>query len=234
MPPAPQSPYQTPLYPWGAPPPAQPEKSRVGLMLGIIGGIFLLIVALLATLIVVGKKIDSTYPRAEFALTVPKALDGRFKLARDDSPTLGRTLQRSWRLSWDAKAVHGVAAVYYPDSGDHQGQLVVMGLYGRFKNTDLVRAHVLADSDTRTSRAKLVVAPRDVTPSGSRIKVSCEVLTRTWTDGLTLTYPVCAWVDGNTWARVADMTHDTMVNVDLKASARTTLRIRSEMVKPVR
>ncbi|MEV6741068.1 hypothetical protein AB0N14_30775 [Streptomyces sp. NPDC051104] len=234
MPPAPQMPHQTPLSPWGTPPPAPPEKSRVGLMAAIIGGVFLLIVGLLATLVLAGKKLESSYPRAESSLTVPRALlDGRFKLTRDESPTQGRTLQRSWRHSWDAEAVHGVVAVYHPDSGE-RGELVLTGMYGRFKNTNEVRSRVLADNGSKNTRVKTLVPPEDVTPSGSRIQISCEVVTRTWVDGSSLTYPVCAWADGNTWARVADMTFLTSLNVDLKAAARTTLRIRSEIVKPIR
>ena len=234
MPPAPQPPYQTPFNPWAAPPPARPEKSPVGLTIGIIGGIFLLIVVLLATLVLTGKTIESTYPRAESALTVPGDLvDGRYKLTEDESPTLGRKLEGNWRLSWDAKAVHGVVAVYLPPSGD-RGELVVTGMYGRFRNTERVRARVLADNSGGASRAQVVVPPKDVTPSGSPIRVSCEVVTRTWANRSALTYPVCAWADGNTWARVADMTFNTAMNVDLKAPARTTLRIRSEMVKPLR
>ncbi|MFF7978523.1 hypothetical protein ACFZDK_05240 [Streptomyces sp. NPDC007901] len=237
MPPAPQSPYQTPFHPWGAsPPPPPPEKSRVGLMAWIIGGVFLLIVALLATLVLVGKKIESSYPRADYALTVPGALlDGRYKLTKDDSPTLGRTLERNWRHNWDAEAVHGVVAVYQADPGDgDRGELTVTGMYGRFRNTAGVRARVLAGNSARTTQAKVLVPPKEVTPSGSRIRVDCEVLTRTWADRSTLTYPVCVWADGNTWARVADMTFATTMNIDLKTTARTTLRIRSEMMKPIR
>lgn len=234
MPPAPQSPYQMPLLPWDAPSPTPPEKSRVGLMAGIIGGIFLLIIVLLATLALIAKKVESSYPRAKVALTVPRALlDGHYKLSKDDSPTLGRTLERSWRLSRDAKAVHGVAAVYRPGSGNW-GVLTVTGMYGRFRNTDEVRAGVLARNGSRHTRVEVLVPPKDVTPSGSRIKVSCEVVTRTWDAKSTLTYPVCAWADGNTWARVADMTLMTSMDVDLKTAARTTLRIRSDMVKPIR
>ncbi|MFF7974317.1 hypothetical protein [Streptomyces sp. NPDC007905] len=230
MPPAPQSPYRTPLCPWDAP----PQTSRVGLVAGIIGGVFLLVIALLATPVLVGKKIESSCPRAEFTLTVPGALlDGRYKLTRDDSPALGRTLERSRRLGWDAKAAHGIVAVYRPDGGN-RGDLVVTGMYGRFRNTDAMRARVLADNGARTTRVKVLVPTKDVTPSGSRIRVSCEVVTRTWADGAKLTYPVCAWVDGNTWARVADMTLNTALTVNLKGEARTTLRIRSEIVKPMR
>ncbi|MEW1779907.1 hypothetical protein [Streptomyces sp. NPDC086777] len=236
MSPAPQSPYQTSLHPWGAPSPAAPEKSGVGLMALIIGGVFLLIVALLATLVLVGKKVESGYPKAEYALTVPGALvDGRYRLARDDSPTLGRALERSWRHSWDAESVHGVVAVYHADPGDgDRGDLTVTAMYGRIRNTAEVRARVLADNNARTTRVKLLVRPKEVTTPGSRIRVDCEVLTRTWADRSTLTYPVCVWADGNTWARVADMTFATTMNIDLRTAAETALRIRSEMVKPIR
>ncbi|MET8809159.1 hypothetical protein [Streptomyces sp. NPDC004546] len=234
MPPAPQPPHQTPLSLWGAPPPAPQEKSRVGLMAAIIGGVSLLIVVLLATLVLVGKGLEDSYPRAESSLTVPRTLlDGRFTLTKDDSSTLGRTLQRSWRHSWDAEAVHGVVTVYHPSSGE-RGELVLTGMYGRFKSTDEVRSRVLADNGSKNTRVKVLVPPEDDTPPGSRIHISCEALTRTWADGSTLTYPVCAWADGNTWARVADMTLLTSMDVDLKTAARTTLRIRSEVVKPIR
>ncbi|MFF4485289.1 hypothetical protein ACFY0F_02140 [Streptomyces sp. NPDC001544] len=43
-------------------------------MAAMIGGIFLLIVALLAAVVLVGKKVESSYPRAEYAVTVPRAL----------------------------------------------------------------------------------------------------------------------------------------------------------------
>ncbi|MFI1768303.1 hypothetical protein ACH41H_40540 [Streptomyces sp. NPDC020800] len=66
---------------------------------------------------------------------------------------------------------------------------------------------------------------------GSAVTVDCEVLRRTWSDGKHLTYPVCAWADGNTWARVAQMTLNASQNADLKVAAGTTLRIRSAMVK---
>jgi hypothetical protein len=236
MPPASQSPYQTSSPAGGATPPPPPEKSWAGLIARIIGGVLLLIVALLTTLALGGKNLESSYPRAEHILTVPGALvDGRYKLTRDDSATMGRTLEKSWRHSWDAEAVHGIAAAYQADKdhGDH-GDLTVTAMYGRFRNTAEVRAHVLADNSASTTQAKVLVPPKEVTPPGSRIRVDCEVVKRTWANRATLAYPVCAWADGNTWARVADMTYATIMNIDLKTAARTTLRIRAEMMKPIR
>lgn len=233
MPPAPQSPYQTPVSYWGTMPPAPPAKSRAPLVAAIIGGVVLLVVVLLVTLVLIGKELESGYPRGQFSLTVPRTLlDGRFTLERDDSLTEGPVLQRIWRHSWDAEAVHGVVAVYRPPSVE-RGDLTVTGMYGRFKNTDEVRSRVLADNASKNTRVKVLTPPEDDTPSGSRIKISCEALTRTWPDGSTLTYPVCAWADGNTWARVADMTLIASRNLDLQATARSTLQIRSEMMKPM-
>lgn len=233
MPPPPQSPYQTPVSPWGSTPPAPPAKSRAPHVAAIIGGVVVLVVVLLVTLALIGKELESSYPRAQFSLTVPRTLlDGRFVLEKDDSLTEGPALQRIWRHSWDAEDVHGVAAVYRPASVE-RGDLAVTGMYGRFKNADEVRSRVLADNASKNSRVKVLTPPEDDTPSGSRITISCEVLTRTWTDGSTLTYPVCVWADGNTWARVADMTLIASRNLDLKATARSTLQIRSEMMKPI-
>ncbi|MGW0964666.1 hypothetical protein [Streptomyces sp. NPDC002516] len=236
MPPASQSPYQTSSHPGDVTPPAPPQKSRVGLIARIIGGVLVLVVALLTTLALGGRKLENSYPKAEHILTVPRALvDGRYTLTRDDSTTKGQTLARSWRNSWDAEAVHGIAALYHADKnhGD-QGDLAVTAMYGRFRNTAEVRAQVLADNSASTTRVKVLVPPKEVTPSGSRIRVDCEMVQRTWANHATLAYPVCAWADGNTWARVADMTYATIMNADLKAAARTTLRIRSEMMKPIR
>ncbi|MEU5539464.1 hypothetical protein [Streptomyces sp. NPDC020362] len=231
----PPSAMQTPPgCPWGAPPivPLPPKKSGVGLLLGIVGGILVAFVAVLMAFVLIGRELDGGFPRARSTLTLPRTLlDGRYRLARDESGTLGRTLERNWAHGWDAKAAHGVVGEYVPDGGD-QGTLVVTGMYGRFKHTATVRARVLANHDA-AGHVTVLVAPEDVTPSGSGVTVDCEVLHRTWPDGRYLTYPVCAWADGNTWARVAQMTLDADANADLKFAARTTLRIRSEMVKAI-
>lgn len=235
MPPASQSPHQTSCHPWGISPPASPQKRWLGLRARIIVGVLFSIVTLVATLGLRGEKAESSSPMAEHVLTVPGVLvNGRYTLTRDDSATMGRTLARSWRHSWDAKAVHGVAAVYQADKdrGD-KGHLDVTAMYGRFRNTAEVRAYVLA-SNGGTPQAKVLVPPKEATPSGSRIRVDCEVVKRTWTNGATLAYPVCVWADGNTWARVADMTYGTTMNIDLKAAAKTTLLIRSEMIEPIK
>ncbi|MFE3162522.1 hypothetical protein [Streptomyces sp. NPDC059224] len=203
-------------------------------MAALVGGGFLLIVALPATLVLVGERVEDSFPRAASSLTVPPALlHGRFTRTRDDSSTLGRTLQNGWRHSWDAEDVHGVVATYKPESGE-RGVLVVTGVYGRFKNTDRTRSHVLADNGSKDTKVTVVVPPQDDTPAGSRIHISCDIVTRRRADGGTLTYPVCAWADGNSWASVADTTLSGSVNLDLKTAAGTTLRIRSEMETPIR
>ncbi|MFD0394803.1 hypothetical protein ACFQ3Z_31055 [Streptomyces nogalater] len=51
---------------------------------------------------------------------------------------------------------------------------------------------------------------------------------------VTLTYGVCAWADGNTAAAVGKVDRSVRdpADVDLEEAARTTLRIRSEMLRP--
>ncbi|MEV7323817.1 hypothetical protein [Streptomyces sp. NPDC093970] len=234
IPPAPQPLYQTPPSPWSAPPPAPPRRSRIGLIAAIAGGVVLLIVALAATMVLVGMGVENSFPPADSSLTVrPELVDGRFTLNRDDSSTLGLTMQNSWRRSWDAEDIHGIAATYKPEDGE-RGSLVVTGMYGRFKNTDRMRAHVLADNASKNTQVTVLVKPQDDTPAGSPVHVSCDIVTRKWADGTTLSYPVCAWADGNSWARVADMTRSGSVNLDLKATAKITLEVRTEMRTPIK
>ncbi|MFF7754743.1 hypothetical protein ACFZCP_37160 [Streptomyces sp. NPDC007971] len=220
-------------HPWGTSPivPPPPKKNRAGLVLGIIGGGILVVsVSALMAFVLIERVLDGGFPQDRSILTLPRTLlDGRYELAQDESGTLGRTLEKDWARSWDAKAAHGVVGVYDP-AGDDHGTLVVTGMYGRFKHTAQVRARVLANRG-EADHVTLLVPPRDVTPSGSAVTVDCEVLRRTWSDGKHLTYPVCAWADGNTWARVAQMTLNASQNADLKVAAGTTLRIRSAMVK---
>ncbi|GCB51937.1 hypothetical protein SNL152K_9293 [Streptomyces sp. NL15-2K] len=123
----------------------------------------------------------------------------------------------------------------YSLGGDQtQGVLVLSGMYGRFKNTDEARAGMLkgaAEADGVT----VAVGPKDFTQDGSPT-VSCQVLSQERL-GATMTYPMCAWTDGNTGATVAQMTAETATqdpsDVKLEFYARLTLQIRSETVKPI-
>ncbi|MGW0424603.1 hypothetical protein [Streptomyces sp. NPDC003015] len=114
-----------------------------------------------------------------------------------------------------------------------KGALVVTGFYGRFKHQARARAEALK-RDGEAEGATVSVPPRDVTPAGSAVRISCEVLARK-RPALTITYPVCVWADGNTSALVAEMTFGAVnADLDLKSAARTTLRVRSETLKAIK
>ncbi|MET7695783.1 hypothetical protein ABZT06_49365 [Streptomyces sp. NPDC005483] len=231
MPPPPQPPYA-----WGVPPVVlpPPKKNRVGLVIGIAGGVFVIVLAILLTLVMIGAKAESGFPEADFALTLPRTLlDGRYKLTKDLSDTTGRKIEKDSTGIWDAKITHGVVGRYSLGGNPTKGALVIAGLYGRFKNTDQTRANALK-RDGEAAGVTVAVPPRDVTPAGSAVRISCEVLTRKQ-PALTITYPVCAWADGNTTALVAEMTFSAAnADLDLKSAAKTTLQVRSETLKAIR
>ncbi|MFD5594345.1 hypothetical protein [Streptomyces griseorubiginosus] len=210
-----------------------PKKSRVGLVIGITGGVFVVVMAILLTLVMIRAKAESGFPEAKFALVLPgTVLEGRYELTKDLSDTLGRKLEKESTGIWDAKVTHFVVGRYSPGGDPTKGALLITGFYGRFKNADETRATALK-RDGEADGAEVDVPPRDVTPAGSPVRISCEVLIRK-RPTLTITYPVCAWADGNTSALMANMTFGARnADLDLKSAARTTLEVRSETVKSI-
>ncbi|MGW0996574.1 hypothetical protein ACWD5V_25475 [Streptomyces sp. NPDC002523] len=228
-----QQPYpQAPHPAWGMPPMGPPpKKRRIGLVLGIIGGVVTLGVV---GLVLLGVLVESGFPPAKNRLTLPhKLLNDKYVLAEDLSDSDGQKVEDEADGAWDVKDIHAVVARYSPGGDDTKGMLLVSGMYGRFLNKDDVRTSMLkgateADGVTVTQPAK------DFTPPGADTTVSCEVLTQK--RGLaTITYPVCSWADGNTAAVIGEITlpQDDSATVDLDAAARHTLEIRSEMLEPV-
>ncbi|WP_405869389.1 MULTISPECIES: hypothetical protein [unclassified Streptomyces] len=241
---APVPPYgQQPAPPYGAPYPQQPygwgpppKKRRVGLILGIVGGVVGVIVAIVVGLAVIGAKVESGFPKAEFALTLPKTLlDGRYELTDDLSDTEGQKIEKEMDGAWDAKVTDSKVGQYSLGGDTTKGQLVISGMYGRFQHTDQGRKGMLKGVG-ETEGMTVAVQPKDFQPGGSGITVTCEVVTQEQL-GTKLTYPVCAWADGNTAAVVAEVTEETITqspsDVDLEASAKTTLQIRSETRKAI-
>ena len=132
--------------------------------------------------------------------------------------------------AWDAKVTDAKVGQYSLSGDEAKGELVVSGMYGRFRHVDKGRDGMLkgvAETDGTT----VAVRPKDFRPSGSGITVTCEVVTHKQLN-TTLTYPVCAWADDNTAAVVAEVTAKTITqspsDVDLEAAAKTTLQVRSE------
>ncbi|MGW1594605.1 hypothetical protein [Streptomyces sp. NPDC002343] len=228
-----QQPYspQQPYPGWGVPPLAPPpRKRRVGLVLGIVGGVVTVVVA---GLVVLGLVADSGFPAARNKLVLPHGLlGGEYTLAEDLSGTEGKGIEDEADGAWDAKDVHATVGRYAPPGDDGRAMLLVSGMYGRLKNTSAIRRGLLkgaAEADGVTVERPAT----DVTPSGAPTPVSCQVL-RQKSATVTLIYGVCAWADGNTAAVAGKIDRSVRdpADVDLEEAARTTLRIRSEMLRP--
>ncbi|MYQ45722.1 hypothetical protein GTW40_11720 [Streptomyces sp. SID4985] len=227
-PPPPQPPYPTGGAPFLPPSPKQRWTGR------IVGGVLALGVAGATAQFLFGDAVDSGLPRAKYELALPQRLmDDEFVLAQDLSGTEGRKIEDRTRGTWGAEDIHALVALY--DRGDNgtDGTMVVSGVYGRFSHQDRVRRAML-EGATGASRATVAGPAKDVTPPGSDIVASCQVLHDTASD-VELAYPACAWADGNTGAVVvaADLTAEDPADVDLDAAARDTLKIRTEMLRPV-
>lgn len=231
-----QGPYGAPApAPWGAPPPP-PKKSRLGLILGIVGGVVVLVVGGVAALVWIGVKSDTGFPEAEYKLTLPqKVLDEKYELAGDLSGTEGQAIEEEADGAWDARDTKAVVGQYSLGGDQAAGTLVISGMYGRFKNTDLARDNMM-EGAAGGEGAKVAVKPKDFKPAGSDVTVTCEVLVQTQL-GTEVTIPVCGWVDGNTGASIAEITADTVTKkpaeVDLAAAAATAVKIRGEIRKPL-
>ncbi|SED59223.1 hypothetical protein SAMN04490357_5240 [Streptomyces misionensis] len=241
--PYPQQPYpqqpqqpQPPYQGWnGMPPvaPPPPKKSRVGLILGIVGGVVVLVVGGLVALGAIGYKAATSFPEGKRKLTLPQTLlDGKYELAKDLSDTEGKQIGQEADGAWDAKDTHGVVGSYSLGGDETKGTLVVSGMYGRFKNTDTARRNMMKGA-AQTDGAKVAVQPKDF---DLEVTVSCEVLTQEQI-GSSVTLPMCAWADDNTGATVAIVDMATVAKdpstIDLAALAKQTIQIRSEAVKPI-
>ncbi|GAA2513834.1 hypothetical protein [Streptomyces gobitricini] len=229
-------PYGGPLPgPYGMPQP--PRKKRTGLVVGLVaGGLVLLGCLGLGVKMVVDAAGDDTpFPAATHKLTVPKTLlDGEYTLAQDMSGTEGKkVLEESYdpRVRSDGAAV----AQYTAEKDGEIKALVVSGFYGQIKNPDVQRRSVLRGAGTGQN-ARIEIPAKDVTPAGSDVKVECEVLTNTEA-GNEVTFPMCAWGDGNTVAGVgvvdASSAGRKPEDIDLNAAAELTLEVRDDIREPL-
>ncbi|MFF2653798.1 hypothetical protein [Streptomyces sp. NPDC058045] len=177
---------------------------------------------------------DSSFPEARFRLTVPQQLlDGDWKLAQDRSSRQQEELEGKWSGPnvRDLKAT----AAQYRSTSDGAGVLVVSGMSGRLKDPDRERAEILRGTATAEG-ATVEVSPADHTPKGSDVTVTCQVVSANRGAAKT-SFPECAWGDGNTAAAVAVITAEVAKqdprDIDLDRVAEQTLKIRSEMRRPI-
>ncbi|WP_107481285.1 hypothetical protein [Streptomyces malaysiense] len=234
--PQPGGPQQPPYQGWGGMPPVvppPPKKSRVGLILGIVGGAVVLIVGGVVALGAIGYKAATTFPDAKEELTLPKTLlDGKYAFDKDLSGADGQAIESEADSSWNAKDVHAVVGTYTLGGDVTKGNLVVSGMYGRLKDTDQIRRNMMKGG--AESAGTTVAVPAKDFDLG--ITISCEVLVQDHA-GTKITMPSCAWADGNTAATIAVVDMGAMSQdpsqVDLAALARQTLQVRSEAVKPI-
>lgn len=225
---------------WGQPPvEPPPRRKRTGLVVGIVA-------ASVAGLGLVGFSVKvlteagdvatgAGFPEAEYRLTVPKSLlDGTYTLAQDLSQTQGKAALDG---AYDAKIRDPKPAVGQYTSGKAAGTsaLVFSGMYGQFKDPAGARATMMEGAATADG-ATVAVPAKEITPAGSDITLTCQVLTSTQA-GATTTLPMCAWADGNTGASVAVVTPETARqkprSVDLAKVAATTLKVREEARQPL-
>ncbi|MGV9881496.1 hypothetical protein [Streptomyces sp. NPDC003006] len=178
------------------------------------------------------------FPEAEYRLTVrPELVDGAYKLTQDLSETTGRAIVEENRSRANVRDPKAVVA-QYKGQGEQEGAvMVVSGMSGRFRDPAAARADVM-EGATEGQGAVVAVPARDITPTGSDITVSCQVLTQEGgAGGVRSNVPICAWGDDNTAVGVglitdANATQDPE-SVDLDELARTTLQVREEMREPI-
>lgn len=178
---------------------------------------------------------EPAFPEAKYRLTVPQTLlDGKYQLVQDLSDTEGK---QALQGSYDSKIRNPKPAVgqYTSDSAKGVSALVISGMYGQFKDPEGARKKMLGGA-ADAEGATLAVPAKDITPAGSDVTLSCQVLTARQ-GGVESTLPMCAWADENTGASVAFVTPETAQqrpgSIDLAKVAETTLKVRAESRQPV-
>lgn len=239
----PGQPYPPQPYPgqgaWGQPPMGPPRKNRTGMVIGIVAGSLVALGVLgfgVKLLTEAGSVASGTgFPEARYRLTVPKTVvDGKYELVQDLSDTEGK---KALKGSYDSKVRNPMPAVgqYTSNSPKGVSALVVSGMYGQFKDPEATRKQMLAGA-ADAEGASLAAPARDITPAGSDVTLSCQVLVARQ-GGVDTTLPMCAWADENTGASVGVVTPETAqqkpASIDLAKVAETTLKVRAESRQPI-
>ncbi|WP_030688852.1 hypothetical protein [Streptomyces globisporus] len=218
---------------WGQPPMGPPPKKKLstGAIVAIVLGSLVLVGGLGYGVKAGLDGVTGPFPEATHELVVPETLlAGRYTLVSDLSDTQGKEIEDTPDLTVkDARAAVGQYG------GKDGATLVLSGMYGRIRNGKATRTSILRGAATEKG-STLVVRPRDFTPAGYGVTVSCQVTTSK--DGLgTTTLPMCAWGDDSTAAAVALVTPETATadpaDIDLAELAETTVKIRAEVRKPI-
>ncbi|MEV7541175.1 hypothetical protein [Streptomyces sp. NPDC089915] len=172
----------------------------------------------------------------EYRLSMPDSLLGGSYQRSEDEPPNSEDDAPMGPSGTAAGKVTRVAARYERRSAGTREVLMVTGAYGRFTTPhDRSRTALLSGASAPTD-AQAPVPPKDITPPGSDITVSCQVLTRPGDEDARVAMPMCAWSDRNTMALVALVTPDgpqpAPEGIDLDRLAAMTLQVRSEARQP--
>ncbi|MFI6688382.1 hypothetical protein [Streptomyces sp. NPDC050485] len=240
--PWPQQPHAQPGFPvqpfppqqgWGMPPVGPPpRKNRAGLVIGIIA----VVLVVLGGLGFVASRVAGVaggFPEAKYRLTVPPTLlNGQYTLAQDVSEVGRESLKGTSQA--EVRDPQSAVGQYSGAKGDGTS-IVVGGYYGRVKAPERQRDGMLRGA-AEADGATLVTPPRDATPAGSDVKISCEVLTKSQ-GAITFSFPMCAWGDSNTVASVGVVTPASATqkpaDVDVTEAAELAVKVRAEIRKPI-
>lgn len=239
----PPPPQQSPAHqPFILPPPPPQKKSRVGVVLGVVGGVLALSIVAWAAVMVtgigtgtgIGIGTDGDFPEARYRLAMPETLlDGEYKLEEDLSDSPQESYVRHAESALGGRDVQAAVAIYRPT--DRGGQLNVSGMYGRFQDADDARDTWLAGAADPDGMS-LTRPPEDFRPSGSDVTVTCQVIAKEDLN-MRVIMPMCAWNDGNTGALIGEIDPGTSSgdakDVDLASLAERTARIRAELRQPI-
>ncbi|MFF4364619.1 hypothetical protein [Streptomyces sp. NPDC001594] len=172
----------------------------------------------------------------EYRLSLPDTLLGGSYQRSEDAPPSSEDDAPMGPSSTAAGKLTRVTAQYEKGSAGTREILMVTGAYGRFTTPHDRSRTALLSGASAPSEVQAPVPPKDITPAGSDITVSCQVLTRPGDGDVRVDMPMCAWSDGNTMALVALVNPDgpqpAPESIDLDRLAAMTLQVRSEARQP--
>lgn len=172
----------------------------------------------------------------EYRLSMPDTLlSGSYQRSEDGPPSSEDDAPMGPSGTAAGKPIR-VTARYEKGSAGTREVLMVTGAYGRFTTPHNRSRTALLSGASAPTEVQAPVPPKDITPPGSDITVSCQVLTRPGDEDVRVDMPMCAWSDRNTMALVVlvipDGPQPAPESIDLDGLAAMTLQVRSEARQP--
>ncbi|MEU9015577.1 hypothetical protein AB0D12_38995 [Streptomyces sp. NPDC048479] len=216
--------------------PQQPKKGA-RLVTGVVAGALVLLGGLGYVLFLVlnaAGVADGNWPKATHQLTVPNTLlDGEYTLAKDSSKTEGKQSLKD--LHDHRIRSHAATIATYTGGVSGSDALVITGLHGQIRGAKYVRREMVQGLEEPSEGNELFAPPRDITPAGAGVTLSCAVMSSHGHKPVTNT--ACAWADGSTAATVlfasAELDKQRPENIDLSKYAELTLKVRAQTRQPI-